>query len=516
MYQGRRFLALIFFVAVLLVGCRANETESEANIARIEISPGFLTLSEEVPEKKLGVNFLDEDGNKITLKSEASWTSSNPEIVSVDGQGIVRGMGVVGSSVVFAEVDGIKSEPITILFVDLAHGAVALADSQFIEYPSVYGAIGEKISLGDQLRVAVDPNTDLQLGDIVLSSEELPVGGRIVEITRKSDRHILILELVKVSEMYASVRLNHSISLEKLKPEISPTVSDYYSFQVKGSQTLFELKSYAKSAKGVFYDDRVRQLQSSVVEPFSQSGEKNNFFICNTDKSTGIPFSVNLLPSSILLSQDLVFNLNYDQINGGLQKMSVRGNVGVTFEAEISMELQLGGSFLTCEAELLEIPLPISGPLSLFFGGAVPLGVAFEMGGEANFANIGAQVKTTANSEVEVGFICPATGSDCQTISEAVADVRSDFDWEIPSEYQMRIEPYVEGSGFARLALGSRLFQKRLRWNALIAKYGARVTSSFARTIDQIRDQDYRSGYELSRFTALGPDGDASEFLRKV
>lgn len=510
MHQGRRLLVFIVIASVLLVGCRVNE----AKVARIEISPSFLTLSEGAPAKTLRVDFLDEDGNRIASTSEVNWTSSNPEIVSIDDEGIVRGSGEVGSSVVFAEMGGVQSEPITVLFADLAPGAVALSDSQFIESPSVYWSKGEKISPGDQLRVAVDPNTDLQLGDVVLSSEKLPVGGRIVEITRESNKHILILELVQVSEMYSDVRLNHSISLGEVQPKISPSVFDYYTLRKDGDRRLFELKPFAQSAQGFSSDDTVKQLQSSAVEAFSDSSDKNGFFTCDTDENIEIPLSVSLLPSSILLSQDLVFNLNYDEINGGLQKMSVRGSVGSTFETQVSIELQQGGSFLTCEAELMEIPLPIGGPLSLFFGGAVPLGVAFEMGGKADFANIGARLEIDARSEVEVGFLCPATSSDCQTISEAAADVKSDFDWDIPSEYQMRIESYIEGNGFARLSLGSRLFKKRLRWNALIAKYGAQVTSSFARTIDQIVDEDYQSGYELSRFTSLGPDVDAVVFLK--
>ncbi|WP_434050114.1 hypothetical protein [Marinobacter salarius] len=509
MHQGRRLLVLIFIASVLLVGCRANETQ----VARIEISPGFLTLNVSSPSKSLRVDFFDEDGNRIASTSEVNWTSSNPEIVSVDDEGVVRGAGVVGSSVLFAEVGGVKSDPITVLFADLAPGAVALSDSQFIEPPRVYWSAGEKISPGDQFRVAVDPNTDLQLGDVVLSSEKLPVGGRVVEITRESDRHILILELVPVREMYSNIRLNQSISLGEVQPKLSPSVSDYYTLRKDGDRTIFELKSFAHSTKGLSPEGHIIQIQSSAVETFSDSSDMDGFFTCDTSENMDIPLSVSLLPSSVSLSQDLFFDLNYDEITGGLQKMSVRGNVEATFETQVSIELQRGGSFLTCEAELVEIPLPIGGPLSLFFGGAVPLGVAFEMGGEANFANIGARLNIDARSEIEVGFICSAAGSNCQTISEAAAEVKSDFNWDIPSEYQMRIEPYIEGNGFARLSLGSRLLKKQLRWDTLIAKYGSQVTSSFARTIDQIVDEDYRSGYELNRFTSLGPDVDALVFL---
>jgi hypothetical protein len=97
----------MFAVTVLFsVACGSDATTpGGASVASIKIT--FLGTAVSVGAvQDMSLAFLDNSGHVISGKHEASWTSSNSAVASVDGTGNVRGVALGGPVTITANADG--------------------------------------------------------------------------------------------------------------------------------------------------------------------------------------------------------------------------------------------------------------------------------------------------------------------------------------------------------------------------------------------------------------------------
>ncbi|MBW2718367.1 MAG: hypothetical protein JRD94_07355 [Deltaproteobacteria bacterium] len=458
-------------------------------ITRIEITPGSVTLGALDESYSLTAQAYNAAG--LAVDAEFAWTSSDPDNVSVDTEGLLTAMGVVGSAIITAEADGIESGPATVLVVVPAPNSQFVDDSQVVgdftlvdpEAAFVPGVLYEVTLTG------IDPPA---IGTILLGREEAPVGGEVVDVRAANGDVVVTLKLLPLDELFAELKIDQTFDLSNVEAQISETAADFYAMerQPDGSYLFTSLPNIPVEEKGKF-----------PLGPFT----------CETTLPT-IPVTLDVFPTTYNLTTDIDFILSYDSANGGLQKLSLKGELKAEFKVNPTLTVAFEGK-VECQIELMTLTVPLGGPFALFFGGQIPIGAGFEVGGKITVAQLGAEMSSEATVTGEIGLACP-NGTDCETISTLSSESKAGYKWVLPDaanlDSQLRIEPSLNAHIFYKLAVGSSFF-RRLRLDALVIKAGLTQAANLSTVSAQVGDSDYKSEYKLTLDLVAGLARDAVE-----
>jgi Bacterial Ig-like domain (group 2) len=124
----QKILSLIFTL-LLITACDTTQPP-KAVLTRIEITPGTVLLTTSGQSKTLSARAFDQ--NNKPMDASFSWASSKPEQVSIDATGKIQANVATGSSSITASSGGVKSDAVTAAVVELADGAVLVADAQVV------------------------------------------------------------------------------------------------------------------------------------------------------------------------------------------------------------------------------------------------------------------------------------------------------------------------------------------------------------------------------------------------
>jgi hypothetical protein len=475
----------------------------------ILVSPNTVLFTENAQTTQLTATVYDKDGNVIDR--ELTWSSSDPQVVSVDIDGMVTSSSSIGSAMITASVGDTVSNTVTVLVADPVDGAVLVDDDQVV---GEITSVDPEAPLGVGTRVAVRLSgiTPPAPGTIVLGTGEQPVGGKVVTAVQDGDDVEAVLEAIPLDEMFDELVIEQEIDLSREVPTIAQIFADNYDVSwAPGGALEFTLRKTAQPSALTSRALASSTLSSTSI-PMGTQVLNPNANLGPFECKGGSPFVLDGLPASLQVVPSLGWSFRYDSNQGGFQNVLVYGNITGKLKAGIIFTVALNAA-VTCETKLGEIPIPLatSGALSAL-ALYVPLSVGFEIGGKITLPQLGYEWQTDAKAFVFMGVSCPG-GDNCSMIRNLDPEVKTKHGWKTPDTSgtllsvlsQLRLEPSTSGYLVSGLELG---FIPKLnipaRAKLLKVKAGVKLAGNFALVEGQMADAGYKSDYLLSQDSSIG------------
>jgi hypothetical protein len=518
-------VALLILLPTLLPGTALAQTASRP---RVEISPGAVLMTQPGERRALNARAFRANG-RPALGGRIRWTSSNPAVVAVDANGVITAQAALGSAVITAQRYSVRSAPLLVTIAQPAPGARLVDDARLLSPIEPLDPTAP-LGVGARYRVVLDRSeTPPAIGSIVLGSGSAVLAGRVVAVEDRIDGQRLTLEVVPLPELFARIELPKSIDLADADVLIPPEVAaDFNVRRLDDGTWRYTPREFNKvytvdaeagadgGAPAAAAPSRFTARSSAQTTAAAAAATGSRAIGPFTCEAKGLP-----MPSATL--RDVRFDikpafrlvLDQDPRTGLLSKLALVGAVDASFNSELT----LGGTLeaaLTCRKELLQFVIPVGGPLALVFGGFVPVGAGFELGGKLNVSGIGLRSALTLGANVELGFACPQTGV-CGPIGNFTPSFDGDHQLIVPpvSAAAVKVEPSAWAFAFADLSFGARLLPA-LRFQPFGAAVGPKLAGSFARPLTQILDPAYASKYEATLEFAIESSAQLTGFLAQL
>ena len=497
-------LWLILFTLMLLLGGCAQEAndagsgseEKDTTIATIKITPGGLMFTNMNESQNLTATAYNAAGEALDV-TDFTWETSKPDSVSVDASGTATAQTSLGSATITAHAAGVTSTPLLISIAQPVPGAALINDSQVVGDIRPHDT-SEPLSLGSLYDVTLTGITPPGTGDILISTGEAPVAGRVVEVREENGQTIVTLEFVGLDELFTAFTINETLPMPAGDIEINPELEATYDITRNPDGSLTFTPRQELSVIGAVTGTSVRSMG-----PFE----------CGTDLSI-FPLGLSAAPTFTLtrvFDYQIVWEDSY-------KKLAVTGTLTVERTDSWALTSSLTGK-VTCEIEIASIPLPIPGGVAtLFFSGRVPVGLGIEASGQISLTGLGFEMKAKTGGEVEAGLEAP-NGDDWQILSDYTqTDNSFETKWTpLPDSIAdtLRLTPALSGYAFANLNFGLRL-PRSPRWQVVASKLGLNMTGNLALVDGQIEDLTYASDYKLSLDASIGPGSGITNFLNRL
>lgn len=198
---------------------------------RLLITPAAMMLPGQGAKGRLQARAADAAGVLLDLAEPPSWSSSAPDVVAVSSDGELEALAGAGTALITARAGELTSDPVVVLVARPVEGAVLLSDDQLLEGPTPL-LPEQPVAPGWRARVVVAGGAatgSLAPGAIVLSTGELPVGGRVVALEPAdagSADVALTLELLPLPELLPELTLDLHLEPAALSPEPNPELGD--------------------------------------------------------------------------------------------------------------------------------------------------------------------------------------------------------------------------------------------------------------------------------------------------
>jgi Tol biopolymer transport system component len=520
---SRRAIYLVVLVAAIAVatgtGVILVNQDSQPSAAPLAPAVGLIVTPAAVLLPSLGAT-TQLAASAGGAAAGATWTSSRPDVATVDSTGLVTAT-AFGSAQVIAKAGELQSPGVLVTVVSPAPGTVLVDDGQ---------VVGDPVESDSAAPVTADSTYDVVLrgvavkaGDLLLGTGEIPVGGRVVAATPSGSDTKVTLTRATVDELLPDLQFEEIIDLSSAPIDIPPEVATNYDVVREGTSLRF-------TPKPAFAD----QVKAAAAAPVPLTGIFPTGGVANSgDILAGVATGTRALPPfgcepededegpavqpfklSEAPSFDIAFNPRLDvQWSGAARHAMVVAAPTVTAKVAVKSTVAFDAKW-ECKVELGRVRIR-AGWLSLLITGLVPLGVGFEIGGEIQVAEFGISSETTARSTLRFGIDCPAgascsvTGDGTGTIDEPTVKV------DVQELQDFRVKPALEVFGYAELMVGNP-FLVRWQVEAVEAKAGAKLEADWAPRLVQILDEEYASEYGLTFEVEAkaGPDlGSVAESL---
>jgi hypothetical protein len=493
--QTRSFLTLLLVTALVACGGGGSETGVPA---RIEIAPSAVLLTTPGQTKALQVRVFDADGERLDMAVQ--WSSSNPDQVPVNAQGVLTAAGAGGSSQIVARIGELRSPPLLAVHTTVPAEAVLVSDTNILSQPVDTDPVATT-SLANTYRVRLGGMAAPAVGSLLVSTEGEAVAGRVQSVVSVNGEHEVTLALVPLAELFPTLQIEQVFDLNQAVVDIPAALQDQYTIGREGNTYTFTPKpgrfKIASSSETVeaAISARARPqvatpLGTAALPPFGK---------CEgtwTGKDEEAPLPVGLsVPPVFKVTLNNRLDVLYTPATG-LERFVVRGEPNVAIEGGLKAIVAFEGK-VACNAELLVIRIPVGGPLSFFIGGLMPVGVGVELGGKVTLASLGITAKAEVKTTVDVGIACPG-GSNCALVSQfGKLDTAFTPTLDAPGLQDLRLEPSLATYGFVKASIGNP-FLKKLRFDAFTVKAGVVLKGSFSPQVTQIADAAYKSDYKLA------------------
>ncbi len=484
--------SLVLLLAMLVTACGSGggSQDDPNQISRIEVTPGTALMTSLGETYQLKATAYDANGEPLNVNFD--WTSSNPGLMTVDGQGTVTTHDYAGSSLISATAGDVSGQA-TLLAVELMPNSVLVSDAQVLDNPLLQDP-DTPPDVGSLYEVTLDGTVAVTVGDILLASESAPIGGRVVDVVRSGTSQLVTLELIPVSQMFSKLKIDETYHFTTDDAVIPEEISTLFDVSENPDGSLkFTPKPEFSNPKTMA--DNMRQAlgtpQGTFANPYAP-------FDCSSTMPT-IPLTLNLLPVTDGLVFDLDLIMQYDSDNEHLQKLALAGMAKAELRVRPSLNVAFEGKF-TCTLDVVSIPIPISGAASVVFGGRIPVGPGFEIGGRVTLGQVAAEANFKAQFNAEVGVERNAMGELELIDTAATATSQSDADFRLilPDTNNLtaglRFEPTLKGFAFADFRVGTGLFY-RLEFKALRLTGGLVESANLATVDSQVAGTTYASSY---------------------
>lgn len=344
----------------------AAATTPDAAVApppgHVVVTPGALLLTASGQQATLAAEAFD--GQDAPLAGPVTWTSSKPDVVSVDDAGRVTALAAVGSAQITASVGDAVSPPVLVVVAEPVPGAVLVTDAQVLAGPDAVD-VNAPVDLGFLMRLTLAPEVQVANGAILLALEDKPVAGRVVATQPGVSGTEVTLELVALPDLFRNLELDDT----------------YHVDEVAETPAVTAQRAAAKLPATMFN-----------IGPLE----------CEADTSLSTPVTGT---ASLRVAPRLDVHRQQILRDGEVERMHVDLTGTLTVTGTITVKLVAGfeGS-VTCKLALKRVPLPIGGAISLIGGFEVPLGIKGQIKGAVTFAQIEAGLEVQGTSTVSMGF----------------------------------------------------------------------------------------------------------------
>jgi hypothetical protein len=496
----------LVFGSVVLPACGRTAGPITAPPESITVSPGFILLVANGDAHQLEAVVRDASGRVVAR--DVTWQAEGAAL-TISAAGRVTAVAPVGSGTVWAEVGGVRSNPVHVAVVRLAAGAILVADDQVLGFEEAADTAraGEDVAGASEVDAGpyhtflvtlrgVDPPP---VGSILVGREEAPLAGRVLGVRVDGALVHVTLETVAIDDVFDTIDFDVTLAVP----------------------------SADLVASGAAEPSAVRRLDHGAVEidyslgsdAIRLEGETTKFtfgpFECTAEAmprfTAGVVVTVRLEPS---LDSDVVIRHDKDS---DLQfiRFVVRG----TLRASLSGALELAAAFtgtVQCRVEILSVRLPIGGPISAFLSPALTFGTGFDIGGSIGVAQFRTGWGGSASATVDLGF-----EYDSVTGFRAIRDVTTASEakplLEFPSGVVEDLRVDVGLAFLATVGVDFRVALPFIEPKKLFEfTFGPRADASLAFVRSQFLDPDYASNYDVKIRYRLAPGETIAKFFEDL
>jgi hypothetical protein len=480
----------------VLASCGGGEGDTApatpANpVARLAVAESGVLLTGANQERQLSVQALD--ASRRPLAARVTWSSSEPGQVTVDANGRVRSVTPVGSAMVFAEADGIRSAPVFVSTVELRPGTLLLRDAEIVSVGAAINvAAGELPGLGALYDVVVSGVPAPAVGTLVLGIGSAEVTGRVTEAEALGNQVRIRLETVSAPDLLARYDVNWTIDLAAFD-----NVMD-------GEPLNATPRASSRNRVHAMADTHLIpewKMPKTGTSPLSCEGSVKAAL-----KTTPVEVKVTGSPKLEIVSSRLDAALPPGRLRVALTGplvMSTR--LGLTAEAGLVGEVR-------CELKS-RIPLPVfPPPIGPFVRLAIPVGIGAAVNGEVQVASIDFSVEGKNGFNLELGVDCgphPCKSLDkAERINEFTPSLKISSMPEEGLKLKLDAQVYFL-SGLDVVALVSPL-------NIVDVKVGPKQAADFGSVKRQAADTGYASNYDLKIQLEMGPGSSLKKAIEKL
>lgn len=461
-----------------------------AAVARIELEPAAALLPAAGAVQAFSARAYAADGRLLDVTVQ--WASSNPALVELDVAGRATARMGMGSASVTASAGGVTSAPAFALVAAPAAG-VALVDDTQIVGDIVETDPAAEPAATNTYRATLAGGPAPAVGTLLVGRGGKPLAGRVVAVQALGTQWQLTMQLVPLTELFSGLVLDQSLDLANAEVAIAPDVAARFEFTREGNRFSFRPRPGATTSAA---PPAKRALNTAVgthardILPFRGC----EVSLLNVSAINDNPLSLAAPNFAVTLSPSL--DVRYDSATG-LERLLVRAEPQLEIDLRLLATASISGS-VKCRMELFTFRVPIGGPLSLFIGGLVPVGVGFELQGETELATFAVGARAGAAGKVRVGVECLAAGgcgwvrelTEGSTRVEPVVDLAASAD-------ELRLNASLHTYAYLEADFGSPLMRS-LRLKAFEVNLGGQLGGSFAPPLTQMLAGDYAADYEAS------------------
>ena len=469
----------------VLVGCGGggggDAPAAAEPVVRLEIGQTSVLLTAAHQERQLSARAIGSSGG--TVDARVTWSSSAADQISVDAGGKLRSVTPIGSAMIFAEVDGVRSLPVFVSTVELKPGTTLLRDIDIVAVAPPPAPINGGIpGAGTQYDIWLAGQQAPSLGTILLATETINVSGKVVETAVEPNRVRVRLERLAMPDLLARYDVNWTIDLTAYDIVVDEATAALQGPAQKSSQR--------RLAAGSRTLPEWKIPKEGVKSPCSASVEA-------VLKAKPLQVKVAGSPKFEVLSSKLDATLPPGRLRVALVgDFYIETSVGLTAEAGLTGEVK-------CELKG-HIPLPfLPVPLNLIF--EVPVGLGIAASGKVEVASIDIGLSGKNGATFEMGIDCapprPCRGLDSASrINEITPHMQINAEAE-----RMKIE--LEAGAYfltgidAVFGIGNASYE----YNLLDVKIGPKQKADFGPVKRQLEDVPYASDYDLAFVLEIGP-----------
>lgn len=222
-------MVLALGIAVGLAAC--GNQPSGPQVAKVVITTHSVLLENVGATQRLSAQALDNQGNPVA--ASITWESSKPANISVDPQGVAKGV-AVGSSQLRAVVGNVKSAPLIAAVGALASNVVRIPDAKVVSGSAFANGCGP-FEVGCQY-TAVLKEVSPTAGTLWFSKapDGSPVQGKVISSQPVAEGIQVTFEVVPIGDIFGDLKVDEEVELPSEELVVSEALRANYNVQHLG------------------------------------------------------------------------------------------------------------------------------------------------------------------------------------------------------------------------------------------------------------------------------------------
>lgn len=500
---GYRCLIGIGLLILFLSSCSTKTTPPTVTVARIEISPSTVLLTQKGENFQFSVQAFDESGSPLDVP--LVWQSSSTEI-SVDSTGLVTTSVAVGSSLITVTAEGVTSKPATVIAAEPASPALLVEDSQVVGLPVAVDQ-NSPIEVGFQFTVILTGVAPPSPGMLVLAKEDAPIAGRVIKTELSGSNVIVTLEALPINELFQNLKLSQSYTIG-IEDVIIDDKSTTRVIEESDGSMRFE---YKKSSL------------NNVFEVLQEPAQSNNSFSIGPFKCKSTVLPKLSLKGQPTLTIDPGVDFDSDLLieGGELKRLLVKFEGSLTAGPKLAASLTAAlKAKVTCRWELTKIRIPATGVLSAVIGTSMPIGIGFDLEGALEFAQVQFSIDLSLKAVLTVGFEYTNT-SGLKSLNDFQSECKCGPKLEFPESplEDIRVKGsfymyFWSGFDLEVLPILQVLGIDDIKTHVIDVNIGPRFDLSLALVTAQANDANYASNFGLRLYGKAGLSDEVKKALK--